>query len=391
MSPPVNPDLADTGTPPIPAAQAWLAAYDGRFGPAINMSQAAPGNPPPQAMLDRLAEAARSPAAAQYGRILGDAALVDAFARDCSALYGADVGPDEIAVTAGCNMAYVAAMMAIARAGDSVLLPEPWYFNHEMTLRMLGVGVIPLPCRAERSFVPDPEEAERLLTPRTRALVLVSPNNPTGAIYPPHVLFAFAELAARRSLWLVLDETYRDFLTAEREAPHGLLRAPELRGHLVQLYSFSKAYCMPGHRIGAMIAPHAFLAEVAKVLDCVQISPPRVGQMALAWAIPALGAWREESRQTIMSRASAFRTALGRTNGWSISSLGAYFSYVRHPFDGRAGEEVAQRLASEAGVLALPGTYFGGPTQAGHLRFAFANADEAAIARIAERLDAIAL
>jgi aspartate/methionine/tyrosine aminotransferase len=342
-------------------------------------------------MLDRLAEAARSPAAAQYGRILGDPALAEAFARDCSALYRADVGPHDIAVTAGCNMAYVAAMMAIARAGDSVLLPEPWYFNHEMTLRMLGVGIIALPCRAEHGFVPDPDEAERLLTPRTRALVLVSPNNPTGAIYPPDVLAAFARMAARRGLWLVLDETYRDFLPAEREAPHGLLGAPDQRRHLVQPYSFSKAYCMPGHRIGAMIAPPAFLAEVAKVLDCVQISPPRVGQMALAWAIPALAAWREEARQTIMSRAGAFRSALARTNGWSISSLGAYFSYVRHPFEGRAGGEVAQRLAREAGVLALPGTYFGGPAQADHLRFAFANADEDAIARVAERLDAIAL
>lgn len=391
MSPPVNPDLTDTGTPPIPAAQAWLAAYGGSFGPAINMSQAAPGNPPPQAMLDRLAGAARSPVATQYGRILGDTALVEAFAQDCSALYRADVAPAEIAVTAGCNMAYVAAMMAIARAGDSVLLPEPWYFNHEMTLRMLGIAVTALRCRAEQGFVPDPEEAERLITPRTRAIVLVSPNNPTGAIYPPHVLGAFAALAARRGLWLVLDETYRDFLMAEREPPHALLQAPDLRRHLVQLYSFSKAYCMPGHRIGAMIAPPAFLAEVAKVLDCVQISPPRVGQMALAWAIPALAAWREESRRTILSRAGAFRSALARTNGWSISSLGAYFSYVRHPFDGRPGAEVAQRLASDAGVLALPGTYFGGPAQASHLRFAFANADEAAIARIAERLDAITL
>ena len=104
-------------------------------------------------------------------------------------------------------------MMALAKAGDAVLLPTPWYFNHQMTLDMLGIEAAPaaLPRRRPASC-PDPDDAERADRRRSRAIVLVTPNNPTGAIYPPAVIERFAELCRRRGIWLVLDETYRDFL-----------------------------------------------------------------------------------------------------------------------------------------------------------------------------------
>ncbi len=391
LLPAVNPDLVDTGTPPIPAARAWLAEYSGKFGRAINMSQAAPGSPPPAQMLERLQSAAAGSDATAYGRILGDHELVEAYAAHCSSTYGAEIAPTEIAITAGCNLAYVATIMAVARAGDSVLLPEPWYFNHEMTLRMLGLRPVPLPCRPEDGFVPDVGAALRLVDARTRAVVLVSPNNPTGAIYPPAVIRAFAEMAAERRLWLILDETYRDFLSDGEARPHDLFADAVLRRNIIQLYSFSKSYCIPGYRVGAMLAPASMMAEIAKVLDCLQICAPRAGQIALAWAIDALASWREECRGEILARASAFRSALAGSNGWSISSIGAYFSYVRHPYPSRTAEEVARHLATDLGVLALPGTFFGSASQAGHIRFAFANSDAPEIARIAERLDALAL
>src|SRR6478735_8609461 len=152
---PLNPDLIDTGTPPIPEAQGWARAYDGRFGPLIDLSQAVPGSPPPQKLLDKLAEAAADPAATRYGGITGDASLREAYAAEISRIYGASFAPAEVAITSGCNQAYVVTMMALARAGDNVLLPTPWYFNHEMTLTMLGVEARPLPCAPEAGFVPD--------------------------------------------------------------------------------------------------------------------------------------------------------------------------------------------------------------------------------------------
>jgi aspartate/methionine/tyrosine aminotransferase len=120
-------------------------------------------------MLERLARAAGDPGSATYGPIMGDTALREAYAADLGALYGGRPEASQVAVTAGCNQAYFVVMMALAQRGDAVLLPTPWYFNHRMTLDMLGIEPRPLPCRAEQNFVPDPEEAEALLDEKVRA------------------------------------------------------------------------------------------------------------------------------------------------------------------------------------------------------------------------------
>jgi aspartate/methionine/tyrosine aminotransferase len=378
-----NPLVVDTGSPPIPEAKAWLSAYDGRRGRAIDLSQAVPGEPPPEGMLAALARAASDPASAAYGPILGDAPLRAGYAAHVATLYGGPVATDSVAITAGCNLAFVVAVMALARAGDAVLLPAPWYFNHAMTLQMLGVEARALPCRAKDGFIPDPDAAERLIDGKVRALVLVTPNNPTGAVIPPDLVARFAALARRKGLWLVLDETYRDFLP-EGARPHDLI-AEGAAENLVQLYSFSKAYGIPGHRLGAMLAPPALMPEIGKVLDCLQICAPRVPQAAASWAIEAMAAYRATNRAEIARRGEAFCTALSGSNGWRIGALGAYFAYVAHPFAGVPAPAVAERLAKERGVLALPATYFG-PGQEGWLRFAVANVGIDAIAELPDRL-----
>ena len=388
--PVANPLVADTGTPPIPQARAWLDTYDGRHGPALNLSQAAPGTPPPPELRAALARAAADPATSSYGPILGDDALRAAYAAHTADVYGATTAPDEIAITTGCNQAFLVAILAVAKAGDAVLLPEPWYFNHQMTLQMLGIRVVPLPCRAEHGFVPDVAEARDLMRRHAcRALVLVTPNNPTGAIYSAAVLRGLAELAAESGAWLVLDETYRDFLNTAEARPHDLLADRHHADRLIQLYSFSKSYAMPGQRIGALRAPLKLMPDIAKILDCVQICAPRVGQAALVAAIADLAAWREANRADIVARARAFERALGSGNGWAIRSIGAYFAYVEHPFLDRIATDVARQLAQTAGVLVLPGTYFGGESQTRYLRFAFANATSDALAGIAARLDLV--
>nr|WP_210272608.1 aminotransferase [Chthonobacter rhizosphaerae] len=382
--------LVATDVPPIPAAQGWAAAYDGRLGPLVNLAQAVPGDPPPQALLDRLAAAAATPAAATYGSIFGDLALREALGADVEAVYGGPVAPGEIAITAGCNQAFFVTMLALAAAGDEVILPTPWYFNHKMTLDMLGIRSVPLPCRAADGFVPDVEAARALVGPRTRAILLVSPNNPTGATYPPAVIASFADLAEAAGIALVVDETYRDFLAPGAGRPHALF-AERRRSHFIQLYSFSKSYAIPGHRLGSVIAAPDAIAEIGKVLDCVQICPPRAAQAAVAWAVPETAAWRQETRARIAARAERFRALVAEAPGWSISAIGAYFAYLGHPFD-MPGERVAERLARESGVLALPGSFFGpkdDPDQDRHLRFAFANVDEAALAVVPARLTSL--
>jgi aspartate/methionine/tyrosine aminotransferase len=386
----LNPDLLDTGTPPIPQAQGWARAYDGRSGPLIDLSQAVPGSPPPDALLARLGVAAALPDGARYGAITGDIALREAYAAEIGKVYGAAFRPSEIAITSGCNQAYVVTMMALAKAGDNVLLPTPWYFNHEMTLSMLGVEPRPLPCDPAAGFVPDVADAERLIDGRTRAIVLVTPNNPTGAVYPPETIAAFASLCARRGLWLVLDETYRDFLPAEAAKPHEVFAASGWQDNVIGLYSFSKAYAVPGWRLGAITAGEAVLAQIGKVLDCVQISPARAGQGAVAWGIDGIRDWREANRIEINARAALFRDTMAPLNGWRVLAAGAYFAYVAHPFKGVPAAEVARRLVEERGVLALPGPYFG-PGQERHLRVAIANVSAERIAGLGEGLRGFSL
>jgi aspartate/methionine/tyrosine aminotransferase len=382
---PLNPDLLDTGTPPIPAARAWLAAYDGRHGPAIDLSQGAPGCAPPASLLAAAAEAGRSPEAARYGAIQGETSLRTALAADIAETYGADVTPEDITITAGCNQAYVATVLALARAGDNVILPAPWYFNHQMTLRMLGIEARVLATPAERGFIPDAGDAASLIDERTRAVVLVTPNNPTGAVYPPETLAAFAQLARARGLPLIVDETYRDFMPDGIMRPHELLAEPGWRDSIIQLYSFSKSYAVPGWRLGAIIAGDAIQREIGKALDSLQICPARAGQIAIAPAVRDLKPWREAMRAEVNARAAAFSRAMRGLNGWSVEQIGAYFAYVSHPFDGVSAEEVGEMLARRWGVLALPGPYFG-PGQERRLRFAFANADTGSITEAVSRL-----
>lgn len=381
----LNPLLRRTDTPPIPEAKGWGRAYDGRHGPLIDLSQAVPGHPPPDEFLKRLGEAACGGEAAKYGDIAGDQALRETYAAHVSGIYGAEISPGETAITAGCNEAFFVAAMSLATRGEKIVLPTPWYFNHKMTLDMLGIEAVPLPCLAEAGFVPRVEDAEALIDGDVRALCLVTPNNPTGAIYPPETIAAFAELCRARGIALILDETYRDFIGPGNPRPHGLYTDGAWRETVIGLYSFSKAYAIPGHRLGAMIAAEDVVAELAKALDCLQICPNRVPQAPLAWGIGATREWRDGNTNEILERAAVFREAIQPLNGWRLCSIGAYFAYLEHPWPELTAAQAGQRLAGGRGVVTLPGPYFG-PEQERFLRVAFANVGREALASLGDRL-----
>jgi aspartate/methionine/tyrosine aminotransferase len=256
-----------------------------------------------------------------------------------------------------------------------------------MTLDMLGVEAVPLAAKAQNGFVPDVDDARALVGPRTKAILLVTPNNPTGATYSPATIAAFRQLADETGIALVLDETYRDFLPEGHGRPHGQFETDDWRGRIVHLYSFSKAYAIPGHRLGAIVADPALLAETGKVLDSIQICPPRTAQLPVAWAIEGTRAWRQEKRAEINNRVAIFRDVIAAAPGWEISAIGAYFAFVRHPFDAGA-EAVGERLAREAGIITLPGPFFG-PGLDRHIRFAFANVSDDVLPAVSARLRAL--
>ncbi|OQP84257.1 aspartate/tyrosine/aromatic aminotransferase [Rhizobium rhizosphaerae] len=385
-----NPLVADLPAPPIPQIGAWARAYDGAQGPLLDMSQAAPGFAPPAALLTALGQAAASPKAAGYGPIAGELALRSVYAAEICAIYGADIGAQNIQITAGCNQAFVACALALLAPGETMLMTNPYYFNHQSTLAMLGLQVDLVPSDAAYGFLPDLEALEQAIRPGVRALALVSPNNPTGAIYPPDLLLAIFHLCRRKRIWLILDETYRDFLPEGHGAPHLLLRQPGWQNHLIGLYSFSKSCCIPGHRLGAITAGVHALAQIEKVMDNLQICAPRAAQIALAAVLPDLKPWQEENRREIARRSVAMRQALDALEDWEIVSIGAYFAYVRHPYPDIASSFVAEKLGRIGGVLTVAGDVFGAVQEA-YLRFAFANAPVSAIETLEDRLSRFSL
>jgi aspartate/methionine/tyrosine aminotransferase len=371
IGPRVNPLVRDTASPAILQARAWLDSYDANKAPRIDLSQAAPPYPPPQELIDRLSAAAGLAETARYGPVPGEYELRKAYAEHASRLYDTTIDLQEISITAGCNQAFLIAAMLVAKKGDAVLLPTPWYFNHKMTFDMLGIEVRQVPCSPDDLFEPSLPIAKTLIDNNVRAIVLVTPNNPTGAVYSPATIEAFASLCSDHGIWLILDETYRDFLPEGSRKPHSLFD-DRFRNNIISLYSFSKSLALPGYRLGAMIYPARIAEHVIKVQDCVQICPARAGQIAVTWALSGLEEWRRNKRQQFSDKAREFRLAMANVVGWEIASIGAYFAYVRHPYDGSDTEVIAQRLASENGLLLIPGSFFG-PGQERYLRLSFGN------------------
>jgi aspartate/methionine/tyrosine aminotransferase len=386
----LNPAMLATDAPPIPEARRWIEGVTFPPGrPLLNVSQAAPVDPPPEALRRAIAEAAlNDPEAHLYGPVLGLPELRAEVAAEWTRAYGGRVDAEEVAITAGCNQAFGAVMATLARARDEVILPTPWYFNHKMWLDMTGVRTVALP--TDGQMIPDPETARGLINDRTRAIVLVTPNNPTGAEYPPETMSAFRDLCRAHGIALVVDETYRDF-HGQSGAPHDLFTDPDWSDTVIDLYSFSKAYRLTGHRVGAIIASREMLAEVEKFQDTVIICPNQLGQQAALWGMRNLRQWLAGERDEILDRRAAVAEHFAGLEGWDVLGLGAYFAFVTHPFEA-ASDEVARRLVGDAGVLALPATMFApkdDPICRKGLRIAFANIARPEIAEMARRLGAL--
>ncbi|KIC42830.1 hypothetical protein RA27_05715 [Ruegeria sp. ANG-R] len=383
---------AATFAPPVMEARRWLDGVEfAADRPLINVSQAAPVDPPPLALRQAMADfAVAQDSAHLYGPVLGNDDLRSELATQINGHYSANLSADQVAITSGCNQAFSAAISAITDQGDEVILPTPWYFNHKMWLDMAGVKTVDLPTGDD--LLPEPDKARALITENTRAIALVTPNNPGGVEYPSDLVRRFYDLARETGIRLLVDETYRDF-DSRSGAPHDLFQQPDWDTTFVHLYSFSKAYRLTGHRVGAIAAGNPLLAEIEKFLDTVAICPGQIGQFAALWGMQNLSQWVSGERDEILDRRAAIAEEMPRLErrGWRLLGLGAYFAYLEHPF-GVASDELARRLVPQAGILLLPGTMFmpaDEPAGKQQVRIAFANLDRAGIAQLFDRLQAL--
>jgi aspartate/methionine/tyrosine aminotransferase len=383
--------LTAVSAPPIAEAQGWIAGRTfPSHKPLIDVCQAVPGYSPPDDLLAHVADALKLPATHRYTDITGMRSLRTALASDINRLYAPGlnaVTPEHVLVTAGCNQAYCLTASSLAKVGDEIILPLPYYFNYRMWLDMNGVGARHVSFRPGTQGLPDLNDIRDSINACTRALVLISPNNPTGAVYPATYLKSAFDLCRDAGIALVLDETYRDFMPDDA-APHGLFQCDGWEGTLIHLYSFSKVFCLTGYRVGAIVGDPALLSDIAKAMDCVAICAPHVGQIAAEFGLRSLDAWRRGNAALMRTRLGALKSAFARDDiAYEMISAGAYFAYVKHPHAGRNSQAVARRLADRQNLLALPGSMFG-QGQEDYLRMAFANVEASSMLEIAARLAA---
>jgi aspartate/methionine/tyrosine aminotransferase len=380
----VSPAILRIEVPPISEAMTWVRPGE-RNRALLNLCQAVPSYAPAEALQGEIARLARDPEIHLYTDIHGIPELRSALAEHMAADYGGNIDAKNVSITSGCNQAFCVAVMALAQRGDKVILPAPYYFNHQMWLDMLGVEKRLVPAFAEGRAYPLPEEMAALIDDRTRAIVLCSPNNPTGAIYPPHIIDGFYDLAKAHGIALIIDETYKDFRSLP-EPLHGLFAKPDWQETFVQLYSFSKVFAMTGYRVGSIIAGAKVLAEAEKILDCMAICAPQISQRAALFGLGHLDDWKREKQRLMETRRAALLAAFTNPKlSYKLISSGAYFAYVKHPFVKDTAKSVAMRLAGEHDVLCLPGSMFG-PDQDSYLRFAFANSPAEDMPVLVERL-----
>lgn len=380
---PINPRIRQVHFPPISEVRGWLAERDAAL-PLVDLCQAIPDYPPEEGLVEHLRGLIADPLVSRYSPDEGLPEVREALCARYGRVYGAGPSPDEVCLTVGASQAFWLAMVTICRAGDEVIVQLPAYFDHPMALEMLGIVPVYAPFIEASGGLPSAEGIAALITPRTRAILLVTPSNPTGAVTPPAVIDKLYRCAERHGIALVLDETYADFIPVDHP-PHDLFTRSSWRDHFVQIMSFGKTFALTGYRAGCLVAAPEFIHHALKAQDTMAVCQPRITQQALRYGFEHLDSWVAGNRQMMARRHDRFRAEFTRPgNPFALAASGTFFAWVRHPFPGKSGREIARRLVREAGVLTLPGEVFG-PELEGYLRLAFGNIREEAIPEAVER------
>lgn len=381
--------MASVQTPVIPQIAEWVRAHPG----CISLGQGVAWYGPPAEAEGAIESFGRDPLHHRYGPVQGIPPLLELIRQKLHTENGITVadGQRRIVVTAGANMGFLNAVLAITDPGDEVILPSPYYFNQEMALRMLNCTPVLAPTGDDYQLRLDRIEAA--INARTRAVVTISPNNPTGAVYPEFVLRSVNALCRDRGLYHICDEAYENFLYdgAVHFSP-GSIEGSEQ--HTISLYSLSKAYGFASWRIGYMVIPDHLYPAVTKVQDTNLICAPLISQHAAVGALQAGSSYcRDKLRVTARVREIVLRELSAISHFCVVPSVrGAFYLLIRPdcPLDSLT---VTKRLIAEHGVAVVPGIAFG-LERGCFLRVAYGALDEvtarAGIRRLVEGLRILA-
>jgi len=323
----------------------------------ISLGQGVVHYGPPQAALDAAVRALADPSINEYQSGLGLPELVDAIAvklgEENAIVDDRDTG---VMVTAGANMGFMHAVLAITAPGDEVILPAPFYFNHEMAIQMAGCSAVVVP--TDSAYQLRLDAIEDAITERTRAVVTISPNNPTGAVLDPASLRAVNSLCRERGLYHVSDETYEYFTYEGRHVSPASF--PESAGHTISLFSLSKAYGLAGWRVGYMVYPMDLAAAMAKIQDTILICTPVIAQRAALAAMQAGRAYCEPFVRELGDVRRLVLDALAPLHPLceTPAADGAFYCFVR-VHTRLDSMTVAERLIRDHRVAVVPGPAFG--------------------------------
>ena len=349
----------------------------------VDLGQGVPFYGPPKEAILAAAQALRKESGFKYSPDSGIPELRETIARKLASENGVEADPNSnIMVTAGANQAFANAILSITRPGDHVIVLSPYYFNHVMAIQLAGCK--PVVIDTNRNYQPIVERIGERITKRARAVVLVSPNNPTGAVYSRHTVNEIGTLCAKNGLHLITDETYEHFVYdgADFVSALSLDKAIE---HTISLFSCSKSYGMSGYRIGYAVFPAGIYGEMLKVQDTLTICAPSALQIAAGAAMKLGGAY---PRQFIPRIEKVRKIFIGGLTGLDSVEMpvtkGSYYFLLRLRTK-KSDWNIARRLIEEYGVITIPGRVFG--TRYPALRVAYANVDESMAVKGISRLE----
>jgi aspartate/methionine/tyrosine aminotransferase len=348
---------------------AIMQELQSHFTPStLSLAQGVPFFPPPEEALSVLSQKIGEPQTHVYSPDAGLLEFREALSTKLRNENGISVGPERIMVTSGANQGFMNAVLSITDPGDEIILLRPYYFNHEMALQMCGVT--PVMVDLDEQFQPDLEAIRKAISERTRAIVTVSPNNPTGAVYKKERLRAVNTLCKDDGIYHISDEPYEYFTFGNDEH-----YSPGVGGedHTITLHSFSKSYGMPGWRIGYMSYPEELRENLLKIQDTLVICPSVVGQL-MALECLKLGRSYVDRFLCVMREAREVMLNHLRELEGLISlpeTSGGYYFYPKISSTS-TGRELAIRLIRDHHVAVVPGEPFGS-IEACHLRLSYGN------------------
>ena len=368
----VSQRMQDVQMPIIP----WVGDLIRSTPGTISLGQGVVDYAPPAAAHAALVRFCEEPARHKYQHEQGIPELRERIAARLAAESGIDAGRFSLMVTAGGNMAFLTALLAICDQGDEVVLVKPYFFNHEMAVRIIGCR--PVVVATDERYQLDVGAIEAAIGPRTRAVVTVSPNNPSGAVYPESDLREVNALCANRGLFHISDEVYEYFVFdgACHFSPGAIVGA---EAHTVCIYSLSKSYGFASWRVGYMLFPAPLLEAVKKIQDTNVICAPVVSQYAAVGVLDAGRKWVEERLESIAAvRRIALDALSGLGNRVTVPRADGAFYFLARVHGGGDSVNLVERLIRKHRIAVIPGTAFGMDDEC-YLRIGYGAVDAAAM------------